>query len=159
MFCKLAQIRIIKNELSVGDFLRLMNKWDGELEDYMKAAEKRCNSFKQCYIEWSPDFGLWLSRRWLLQRVQKYLKGKAKDPRNLVRDCCKHGLKDPRDMTQRDLDCEVWICTHELSRLAKQAPYLQRQHLKQLVREAKCSGNDERATQILKILKREAVRK
>jgi hypothetical protein len=88
---KLLQIRQSSDILSDSDFILLMNKWDKEFEHYMKAAEKRCRSFHQSHIAWSPKVGIWLSRRWLLDRVQKYLDGKIKDPRNLFRDCAKHG--------------------------------------------------------------------
>lgn len=93
-----------------------------------------------------------------MQRVQEILNGKVKDPWNLFRDCRKQGLKDPREMTQLDLNCEVWICTHEISRLAKQAHYLCHQHLKQLVQETKQRGDEDKARQILNmLLKKEAV--
>lgn len=46
MFCKLVNIRAIEDELFISDFLLLMNKWDSELEEYMKAAKKRYYIFK-----------------------------------------------------------------------------------------------------------------
>ena len=50
----------------------------------------------------------------MLGRVDNFLKGKVPDPRNLYRDCKKHGISDPRKMIRDELDTEVAICTKEL---------------------------------------------
>jgi hypothetical protein len=52
--------------LSNEDFAYLMNNWDLELTQYKLHSESSCTIFKSCDIEWSPEIGLWLSRRWLL---------------------------------------------------------------------------------------------
>ena len=49
--------------LSNADFLLLINKWGDELTDLMKCAENKCNTYKHCHIEWSPDVGVWLQRQ------------------------------------------------------------------------------------------------
>ena len=81
--------------LSTSDFLLLMNKWDSELTDHMLAAENQCNQFKNCNIEWSPEVGIWLRRRWLLGRIVRYLNCEIADPRNLYRDCKTQNVHDP----------------------------------------------------------------
>jgi hypothetical protein len=77
-----------------------MNKFDLELEQFMKVAEKDCHKYKRTNIEWSPYFGVWLHQRWLLTCIQRYLSGKTRDPRNLIQDCRKRGVTDPRLITQ-----------------------------------------------------------
>ena len=42
-----------------------MNKWDDTLKDVMLSAEKKCRTFKNVNIEWSPTIKMWLGRRWL----------------------------------------------------------------------------------------------
>jgi hypothetical protein len=61
-----------------------MNKFDLELEQFMKVAEKDCHKYKRTDIEWSPYSGVWLHRWWLLACIQRYLSGKTGDPRNLI---------------------------------------------------------------------------
>jgi len=34
------------------------NKWDGEVEDFMERAEKKCHKVKSCILEWSPAVGI-----------------------------------------------------------------------------------------------------
>jgi hypothetical protein len=61
-----------------------MNKFDLELEQFMKAAEKDCCKYKQTDIAWSWYSGVWLHQQWLLACIQRYLSGKTGDPRNLI---------------------------------------------------------------------------
>jgi len=100
--------------LTTSEFRLLMNKWDNEFEDYMRSTKNQCNSFKDDRIEWSPKVGVWLTMRWMLGRVNQFLKGKVPDPQNLYRDCKKNGISDPRRMTRDKLHAEVASCTKEL---------------------------------------------
>jgi len=159
MFRKLFGIRRDSDTLSDSQWLLRMNKWDKELEDFMKSAEANCRTYKQCHIEWSPEVGAWMRRRWLLARVKKFLEGKIRDPRNLFRDCRKHSIKDPRFITREELNAEFHLTQQKLDDYAKKAPKLRRQHLKDLHRKAVARGDEDRAKIILRILHREATRK
>jgi len=159
MFKKLLEIRESSDLLSVANFQLLMNRWDVELEDYMKSAENKCHKFKNCHIEWSPAVGIWLKRRWLLARVQKHLRGGVKDDRNLIRDCLKQNIKHPRRITQAELDIQVYVCSKQLDELSKHAPALRRQHLKHLITKYQDKGDEHRAAILLWILHREACKK
>ena len=159
MFRKLLDIRRDSDQLSDSQWLLRMNKWDRELEQFMRSAENNCRKFKQCHIEWSPEVGSWMRRRWLLAQVRKYLDGKIRDPRNLFRDCRKYNVKDPRFISRDELNAEYYVTNREIERLAKLAPKLRRQHLKDLIRKAKQQGDVDRAATILRILHREASRK
>ena len=130
MFRKLWQLRRESASLTDSQWLLRMNKWDQELEQFMKSAEANCRRYKQNHIEWSPEVGSWLRRRWLLARVRKFKDGKIRDPRNLFRDCKKHGIKDPRRLTREELSLEFFVTNRRLAKLAKEAPRRRREHLK-----------------------------
>jgi hypothetical protein len=136
-----------------------MNKFDLELEQFMKAAEKDCHKYKRANIEWSPYSGVWLHQWWLLACIQRYLSGKTRDPRNLIQDCRKRGVTDPRLITQDELRMEFFICKQNLDHLSKHGPHYHRQFLKRLVTLAKLTGNANQAAKITGILHREDSRK
>jgi hypothetical protein len=111
--------------LSNEDFAYLMNIWDSELTQYKLHLESNCTKFKSCDIEWSPEIGFWLSRRWLLARVQKFVLGQGPpDPCNLIRDCLRSHLFDLRYISHSEVMIHIQITQHQLSRLAKDAPTL-----------------------------------
>ena len=60
-----------KPEVAVDKYDDRMNKWDKELKEFMMAAEKKCRTYKNVQIEWSPTIIMWLRRRWILDRVKK----------------------------------------------------------------------------------------
>lgn len=97
----------------------------------MKLAETNCRRYKQCPIEWIPEVGSWLGRRWLLARVRKFVDGKIRDPRNLFRDCKKHAMKDPRKITREELNLEFYVTKKRLVILAKEAPRRQLEDLEE----------------------------
>ena len=66
---------------------------------------------------------------------------------------------DPRDITQDELNVELFLCQQNIDALVKKAPALRRQHLKDSHRKVQLKGNTDKATAILKILHREASRK
>jgi hypothetical protein len=136
-----------------------MNKFDLEQEQFMKVAEKDCHKYKRTDIEQSPYLGVWLHQWWLLTRIQRYLSDKTGDPRNLIRDCRKQGVTDPRLITQDELCLEFFVCKQNLDHLAKHGPYYHCQFLKRLVTLAKLAGNANRAAKISVILHQEASRK
>ena len=143
-----------------GDFAFLINKWDTELTHYKLHSETNCTNYKSCDIEWSPEVGFWLSRRWLLERVRKYVLGKGSpDPRNLIRECLRSHLFDPRLISHSEVMIHIQITQHQLYRLAKDAPKLRRTHLMDLKTAAEEKGDTARAAVILEILTREQERK
>ena len=153
------EINEIADQMTASEFLLEMNKWDKQLEDFMKCAENNCHQYHQNHIEWSPIVGVWLKRHWLLNRVQRYLDGKVPDPRNLYRDCRKKGIVDPREITQDGLDVEHCVCDKQLDDLAKKAPALRKKHLKDRHKRAVQKGDSEKASAIVTMLHREAKRK
>jgi hypothetical protein len=83
------------------NFLYLMNNWDSELVQFKLHLETACTKFKMCHIEWSPEVGFWLSRQWLLAQVRVFVMGLVPpDPQNLIRDCFRAHLCNPRFLSQ-----------------------------------------------------------
>ena len=146
LFEKLNALHLLADTVSKNEFMLLMNRWDDELTDYMKAAENRCHKFKQNIFDYSPEISKWWSRRWLLKRVERYLKGKVPDPRNLFRDCKKVNI-DPRTLTIDDLGVEVFIVQKKLEEFLPLASKMRRKHLKLCLGAAQ-KRNDEKASLI-----------
>jgi hypothetical protein len=146
--------------LSIKDFTYLMNNWDSELTQYKFHLESSCTIFKSCDIEWSPEIGLWLSQWWLLARVQKFVLGQGPpDPRNLIQDCLRSHLFNPRLISHSKVMIHIHITQHQLLRLAKDAPTLRQKHLLDLQKAADEKGDSACSAIILEILTREQERK
>jgi hypothetical protein len=138
----------------------MMNNWDKELVQIKLHFEVNCTKFKTCHIEWSPEVGFWLAWCWLLVCVKMYLAGiGTPDPCNLIRDCMRSRLFDPRRVSHSDVMIQIEIAHQKLSELAKDAPALCRQHLLGLRKDADDRGNFACSTIILEILTREHERK
>jgi hypothetical protein len=74
------------------------------------------------------------------------------DPRNLIRDCLRSHLFDPRTVSYSNVMIQLEITHKKLSELAKDAPTLRCQHLLDLHKAADDRGDTARSTIILEIL-------
>ena len=101
------------------------------------------------HIDYSPEANAWLRRRWILGRVGRYLDGNVPDPRNLRRDCKKHGLGNPRDITREMLAAELIVCDKKIEELKLKAPEMRRKHLRHRLKLAQTRGDDTSAAEIL----------
>ena len=159
VFRKLLQTDTASAHISPASLQLRMNKIDLEMEQFMKSAERESHKIKRSIIEWSPYTRVWVRRRWLLQRVRKFMAGDIRDPRNLFRECHSRGVKDPHQIRHDELSAEFYVCKQNLELLAKHGPHFRLRFLKQLVTKAKKRGDSIRAGQISGIIKREASRK
>ncbi len=125
----------------------------------MKTAEKDCHKYIKGHIEWCPETGVWMKRCWLLRQVQVFLNSRTRDPQNLFADCCKHGIMDPWQITQDELNVEFFICKQNLEYLVKHGPRMCREFLNKLIHNAKRKGDQARATKIATILQHKKLRK
>jgi hypothetical protein len=142
--------------LTTHDFLILMDSWNNKLMQFMLHSETICSKFMMAHIEWSPTVSLWLSRRWLLHRVRSWMLGNGiPDPRNMIKDCYRLNLPDPRTSTYGTICAQIMVTDQEIRRLAKDAPALRRQHLLDLIETAEANNDHERARAILQMMKRE----
>jgi len=88
--------------------------------------------------------------------VKTYVTGLGTpDPRNLIRDCLRSHLFDPRTVSYSDVMIHIEITHKKLSELAKDAHTLRRQHLLDLRLAADNRGDTARSSIILEILTRE----
>ena len=126
IFRKFLYIDRSSDILPIAQIQLSLNKVDQELEEFMKASERKSHRFKRNLIEWSPYAGEWIHRRWLLVRIHKFLKGKIRDPRNLFRDCQKHGVKHPLLITMDELRAEFLVCKQNIDLLTKNSPFFVR---------------------------------
>ncbi len=81
------------------------------------------------------------------------------EPRNMFRDCHRMNIPDPREVSYDTLCIQIVMTNTEISRLAKDAPALRRQHLQDLIEDAEEKSNTVRAQVILEILRHEAQKK
>jgi hypothetical protein len=100
MFQWMDTIYRLTDYLTTEDFSLLMNSWDDKLMQYRLHSEVHVSKFMMGHIEWSPTIGIWLSRQWLLHRVRRWMLGQGSpDPRNMIKDCLKLNISDPRTST------------------------------------------------------------
>jgi hypothetical protein len=133
-----------------------MNKIDKEMEQFMKLAERDSHKFKRNNIEWSPITRVWLRQCWLLQRMQRCMAGRIRDPRNLFRECALRGIKDLRQITPDEIVAEFYVCKHNLSLPEKHSPHFRLGFLKQLATRAKKHGDTLRASSVIGIIQKKA---
>jgi hypothetical protein len=74
------------------------------------------------------------------------------DPCNLIRDCMRSCLFDPRCVSHSNVMIQIEIAHKKLSELAKDAPALRRQHLLDLCKAADDRGDSACSIIILEIL-------
>ncbi len=100
--------------------LYLMNNWDKELVQFKYHSEVNCTKFKMRHIEWSPEVGFWLSRHWLLAPVKVYVMGLGPpNPHNLIRDCLRLHLFDPKCVSYSNVMIHTKITHHKLLEMPK----------------------------------------
>lgn len=136
-----------------------MNKVDLELEEFMKSSEKDCHKLKRDSIEWSPYAKVWIHRRWLLKRVERYLEKKTRDPRNLIQDCLRRGVKSPLSITMDELRTKFFVCQKNIELLTKNGPLFRLKHLQNLLKRSVQSGDSHRVSKIAGIIQKEAMKK
>ena len=156
MYKKMNELTNLADLLSPAEFQIKMNRWDEEMTDYMRASEDKCHKFKQDHTAWSPKYGVWKRRHRLLTRVGKFLQGRIPDSRNLIRDCLKKKIGDPRQMTQELLKVELFICGKEMAALQARAPQLRHEHLQRRLATHRKSGNTKAIDDITRIIRRES---
>ncbi len=125
MFQRMDTIYRLTDYLTTEDFSLLMNSWDNELMQYMLHSKVHISKFMIRLIEWSPTIGIWFSRQWLLHRVRRWMLGQGSpNPRNMIRDCLKMNIVDPRTSTYGTICAQIMVCDLEVKKSSKDAPAL-----------------------------------
>jgi hypothetical protein len=107
----------------------------------------------------SPYAKVWIHRRWLLKRVERYLEKKTRDPRNLIRDCLRRRVKSPLSITMDELRTKFFVCQKNIELLTKNGPLFRLKHLQDLLKQLVQSGDSQRVSKITGIIQKEAMRK
>ena len=123
-FDKLLSLQQNQEGMSAAEFQLELNRWDEEVTTLKKAAEKRCNQVFNGSIEYSSKVGIWLNRLRLYRWMWKFKQGQVPDPRNLFRQCKRHTLLQPRDLSEADVAARIASCMAELASLRDKAPEL-----------------------------------
>ncbi|KAL3788945.1 hypothetical protein HJC23_000229 [Cyclotella cryptica] len=138
--------------------LHMHNKWDKEMGDFMRHAERACTRFKSSAIEYSPTVGQWLKRRAVLKWILRWHDGKVPDPRNLCRAAKRANIANPLSLTKIEVQLRLHSCLEHLFELKERAPTLRKKHLQWRLKVAKQQEDEEASTEILRIIKHEANR-
>jgi hypothetical protein len=81
------------------------------------------------------------------------------NPQNLIRDCLRSHLFDPRSVSHSNIMIQIKIAYCKLSKLAKDAPAIRLQHLLDIQKSAEDWGDSSRSAIILEIITQEQERK
>ncbi len=88
-----------------------------------------------------------------MARVKVFVMGLGPpDPRNLIRDCLRAHICNPRYVSHSDVMIQIEVAHRRLSKLANDAPALHRQHLLDLQKAADDWGDSIHLGIILEIL-------
>ena len=91
--------------------------------------------------------------------MEQYLDKKTRDPRNLIQDCLRRGIKSPLSITRDELRTKFFVCQKNIELLTKNGPLFQLKHLQDLLKQLLQSGDAHRVSKIMGIIQKEAMRK
>ncbi len=160
MFHQMDDILRLTYHFTEEDFVMLMDSWDDEFKQYMIHLEKKISKFMMGHIKWRPTIGIWISHRWLLQRVCLWMQGHGiPDSCNMFCNCHKMNLPNPYTSTYGSICVQIMVTDNEIQQLVKDAPALRRQHLLDLIKAAEKNDDAVQAKAIMEILQQEAQKK
>jgi hypothetical protein len=103
MFHKLSKINLLAVSAPPQVIKQAFNKWDDELTEQMKCAERKGCKLYRGKCEYSPILSYWYGRKQLWERARRHKLEPLRDPRNLYRDLALHGFPKPSSMTLASL--------------------------------------------------------
>ena len=135
------------------------NKWDTELGEYMRCAEKLSTKHRGGSLDYSPTVGQWLKKRAILKWILRWHDGKVPDTRNLLRAARRQAIDNPLQLTRTEVESRLAACMSEIYTLRHQAPALREKHLRWRLGLAKKRGDDSATREINRIIQSEARRR
>ena len=152
--------RLDRLEYLQGDeYVAAHNKWDTELGEYMRCAEKLSIKHRGGALDYSPTVGQWLKKRAILKWILRWHDGKVPDTRNLLRAARRHAIDNPLQLTKTEVESRLAACISEIYALRHQAPALREKHLRWRLGLAKTRGDDLAMRELNRIIKNEASRR
>jgi len=158
-FEKLEELRENYEHMTAAEFQLTLNSWDREVTQMKLAAEARCGHNYAGQMEYSEGVGIWWNRLRIYRWMIRFKSGRVKDARNLFRQCKRHHLPQPRDLSVGDIAAREANCLAELVSLRRRAPELRVKFLRERLDAAKEREDPKAIHGIRRILRREAIRK
>ena len=159
MFHKLSTINALAAFAPLQVIKQAFNKWDDELTEQMKCAERNGCKLYRGKCEYSPILSYWYGRKRLWERARRHKLDPLRDPRNLYQDLQLHGFPKPSSVTLEFLDARIQACVQELLSLEAKATALCRQHLRERLKIAKQNNDTEAIKAISRIIRKECQRR
>ena len=138
------------------EYILAHNKWDTELGDYMRCAEKFSATHRGGLLDFSPTVGQWLKKRAILRWILRWHDGKVPDTRNLLRAARRHLIDNPLQLTRTEVESRLVACINEIYTLRHQAPALRQKHLRWRLGLAKRRGDELAIQELTRIMQNEA---
>ena len=143
-----------------------MNRWDRQNVEHKRCAEERCNQFYSGEIDWSPEVGLWITRRDLYQQL-KSINSRLRPGNStsrvhtshFARACAASNILRPFQMTDAEIDERIEACVKRISDLTPIAPMLRDEHLGRCLSDAIQKGQTKRKKRLIQIIRDERERR
>lgn len=135
------------------------NRWDSELGEYMRCAERASTDGCSGTICFSPTVGQWLKKRSILKWILRWHDGKVPDVRNLLRAARRHQMDNPLSLSKEDVEARLVACMSEIYTIKMQAPALRSKHLQWRLNLAKKRDDEVAEKEITRIIRNEARRR
>ena len=159
VFEKFERIDQNYDTMTAAEFQLELNRWDREVVEYKRCAESKCNKKYDGTIPFSDEVGVWFNRLRIYRWMARFKEGRVKDPRNLFRQCKRHGVPQPRELSPEDVAAREASCLSELASRRQRAPELRVRFLRERLDDAIAREDEESAAAIRRILRKEAIRK
>ncbi|MGA0401929.1 MAG: hypothetical protein ACO3PX_18315, partial [bacterium] len=159
MFKKLTRIHSNAPLQSESVTTAQFNKWDMELEEYIKHSERKacCKIFSGQH-GYSPELSLWISRSRFWDDVRSHMLSPIRDPRNLYCRLRSEGYQFS-DLTIEIVDAKIAAVANKLQWCKQNSPQLRDSHLDRRLEIATSKGDEAAIKAITAIIKKEASRK
>jgi hypothetical protein len=132
-----------------------LNKIDVELKDYMIHAEQKCRKIRIGQIPFSPEAGKWIRRLQIYGTLLRQQRGQRCNPGNLCRAALRGGINNPFELSEHEILLRIKVCREHCDFYREHGQQYQTRHLRWCAKEAKESGSEDAAMQILQIIQRE----
>ena len=101
------------------------NKLDAEHVQIQRCCENKCCRRKDGKFPFFPNMNQWWHKRRVYKRLLKYLRGNGGKIKGLQKECERHEIPQPCEMTIEKALEGIARCSDELDKLCPRAPLVQ----------------------------------
>lgn len=166
MFNKMHNLLEESEEISGGALAEKMNHWDKQNVEHKRCAEERCNKFMSGEIDWSPQVGLWITRRDLYiqlqsinDRLRRGLGSQRVHTSHFARACVASNIANPFQLSDTEISERIEASKKRISELEPIAPMLRDEHLGKCLSEAIELRQTKRKKRLIQIIRDERERR